>query len=277
MHRNQKIHARLQLIKRLLNLPNCEQLIKQIFQNDNQQQGSLTSTQKLKTYLNLLIEQEQNNDLKGQLSANDREILDHLNELLINTNNICTQGTNDILEKFDKAFDDELLKIFSKANKLVKTFLKQFDALSLSLTNDVRILNDNSFSTYAKVRKFYLQTIRTKRIKMYGTKQKWLQMAENLTHEHCLWYNGACAPQFYMLDQTEGPNRERRRLIKSNLNIPHKFFKKEVLYKLDNEKNRGSFDYLMCDEDGLLKNNSDNSYSIGDAISYNLRNSEHIQ
>jgi hypothetical protein len=276
MHRNQKIQTRLQLIKRLLNLPNCEQLIKQIFSTDNQQ-SSIVSTPKLKIYLNHLIEHEQNNTLdKKQLGTNDKEILEHLNELLINTNNLYTQGTHQLLEKFDKDYDDEMLKIYSKANKLFKTFLKQFDALNASLSNDVRILNDKSFSTYAKVRKFYLQNIRNKRIKTYDTKQKWLQIAENLTHEHCLWYNSACAPQFYMLDQTEGPNRERRRLIKSNLNIPKKFFKKDVHQKVENENSRGPFDYLLYDEDGLIKN-SENSYSIGDSISYNLRNSEHIQ
>ncbi len=299
MHPNHKLQTRLQLIKRLLNLPNCEQIIKYIFQNDNQQTTQI-QIQKLKIYLNFIIEQNQYSYDDLSLTSSDKEILDHLNELLINTNNVFdttqlniksylsfkkvlkqtnTQNTDDLLIKFDKDYDDELLKIYSKANSLLKTFLKQFEALNRTLVDYIRLLNENSFLVYAKVRKYYLQSIRTKRIKSYDIKQKWLLLIEHMTHENCLWFNEAFAPQFYVLDQTEGPNRERRRLIKSNLCIEKKFFKKEFYSKLDNESNPKKFDYLLCDEDNLSSTSScnQNNYSFGDSVSYYLRNSENIQ
>ena len=74
---------------------------------------------------------------------------------------------------------------------------------------------------------------------MFDVKQKWLHLIENMTHEKCIWFDENSAPvNFYILDQTEGPNRERRRLKKSHLYIPERFFKPEVVAekKLLNEK-----------------------------------------
>ena len=77
---------------------------------------------------------------------------------------------------------------------------------------------------HSSFRKSYLQRIKNKRIQIFDIKQKWIHLIEKMTHEKCIWYEmsgrEAVGPFFFILDQTEGPNRERRRIKKvPQLNI----------------------------------------------------------
>ena len=77
LHPNHKLQTRLQLIKRLLNTPNCETILKCILTlsdvNTNQQATFLTFNLKLSYYLNALT----------LVNDNDKEILKHLNATLV--------------------------------------------------------------------------------------------------------------------------------------------------------------------------------------------------
>ena len=97
-----------------------------------------------------------------------------------------------------------------------------------------------------------------------------------MTHEKCTWYESNNTDKnesiFFILDQTEGPNRERRRIKKVNqLNIPSRFFKPDLRQKIDDYKQINQLKYLI--------NNFDNSdtnsgFSAGDYMLYYLKNSE---
>ena len=122
-------------------------------------------------------------------------------------------------------------------------------------------------------------------MRTYDIKHKWLTIIDNMTHEHCLWYDPESSPQFYTLDQTEGPNRERRRLRKTHLNIDRRFFKECVKHKLDNEQKQNKFDYLLKNEEDHSKssilnnnNNNNNNYDgIVDSLTFYLKKPEHMQ
>ena len=78
---------------------------------------------------------------------------------------------------------------------------------------------------HSSFRKSYLQRIKNKRIQIFDIKQKWIHLIEKMTHEKCIWHemssgHDSASSIFFILDQTEGPNRERRRIKKvSQLNI----------------------------------------------------------
>lgn len=130
---------------------------------------------------------------------------------------------------------------------------------------------------HSNVRKSYLQRLKNKRIHRFDIKQKWLRLIDNMTHEKCLWHEPASAAStFYILDQTEGLNRERRRLKKSHLYIPERFFKDEYQQALRNEQHAGPLRYLLANydvaTDGSVTNST--SMSTGDYMLYYLKNSE---
>lgn len=98
MHPNQKIHTRLQLIKRLLNTPNCELILKCILSEvdlnngnsgetsfSSQQMNSVNFNSKLAFYLHAMMNNKSSNNM---LSNNDKEILLHLDEIF------CQVGLN---------------------------------------------------------------------------------------------------------------------------------------------------------------------------------------
>ena len=98
MHPNHKIHTRLQLIKRLLNTPNCELILKCILSEldlnnvtisessfSSQQISSVNFNSKLAFYLHALMNNKNSSSL---LSNNDKEILLHLDEIF------CQVGLN---------------------------------------------------------------------------------------------------------------------------------------------------------------------------------------
>ncbi len=127
---------------------------------------------------------------------------------------------------------------------------------------------------HSNVRKTYLQRLKNKRIQAFDVKQKWLHLIENMTHEKCLVVSPA--PAFYALDQTEGPNRERRRLKKRHLFMDSRFFKPEMAERLLDEKREPPLKYLLANYE---LSPTDGTYtsigmSTGDYMLYYLKNSE---
>jgi hypothetical protein len=301
LHPNNKLQTRLQLIKRLFNTPNYELIYKTIFTSDNSSYN-LASNSKLMIYLNILIEQQQKNSDK--MSNNDKEILNHLNEMfnlsflsatkLNSSKNYLNKLNNSVdLTNFDKEFDDEMLKIYTKSKIIFKQFIKIFDIFSRiidgkSFIDYITELNTNLFNNcMCDVLKSYFQYIKSRHDQTVELKHKWLEILENMTHEHCLWFDPLNAQHFTVLDQTEGPNRERRRLKKSHLYIKHKFFKNEVHNKVDCEKRASKYEYLLCNEDDYATSSNksnmssieptDGSYVIEDSSSHYFRNTIFLQ
>ena len=184
-----------------------------------------------------------------------------------------TQTTNDLLNQCDKEFDDETLKIYYRTNQTFKRFLQDFERLTEELNEYAVNLTNQVCSMHSNVRKTYLQRLKNKRIQMYDIKQKWLQLIENMTHECCIWHDAdSAATTFFILDQTEGLNRERRRLKKSHLYIPDKFFKADMKPKLLNEKRTPPLRFLLNTHEQLSSQAFEST--SGDYMLYHLKNSE---
>lgn len=132
--------------------------------------------------------------------------------LLINVTNNNSKSSLDLATQMDKEFDDEILKIYYKSKLTFSYFLDQFDKLTHDLNDFSCNLTNQVVLLHSSVRKLYFQRLKTKFIKSYDIKQKWIYLIENMTHEKCVWYDETSWPSFTILDQTEGPNRERRRL-----------------------------------------------------------------
>ena len=104
-------------------------------------------------YLNILIEQKQNDAEK--MSKNDKEILTHLNEMFnlsflsATKLNLAKNYANKLnslvdLTQFDKEFDDELLKIYSKSKTIFKQFIKLFDIFTRNSDNRIPFKSNKS-------------------------------------------------------------------------------------------------------------------------------------
>ena len=127
----------------------------------------MTFNLKLSFYLNALI--NSNNTI--QIVNNDKEVLKHLNEILVNSigfnyktelgsilnydlnetiassyvlvsssssslaqaNSLNSKVASDFLNQCDKEFDEEILKIYYRTNQMFKRFLQQFDRLTEEL------------------------------------------------------------------------------------------------------------------------------------------------
>jgi lysosomal-trafficking regulator len=231
------------------------------------------------------------------------------------------RGNVDLLNQFDKEFDEEILKIYTRAHLIHLRFLEQFERLTNDLNDFAVGLTNNVVSIHSNVRKVYLLRIKNKRIHLFDVKQRWNALIENIMHEQCIWHDPNSSPRFekktistikllkiinfnfilfqrfFILDQTEGPNRERRRMKRSNLYIPERFFKKERRHDLLNEKRQGPLKYLLKSSEDYEKMNNEqqdndnstnsttnneankidtnpvNSISMGDYMLYHLNNS----
>lgn len=111
---------------------------------------------------------------------------------------------------------------------------------------------------------------------MFDIKQKWLSLIDNMTHEKCIWHDPTTAPTCYILDHTEGLNRERRRLKKAHLYMAERFFKPDTVRKADNEKRPQPLRYLSANYETNSKGGTyeNVSMSTGDYMLYYLKNSE---
>jgi hypothetical protein len=174
--------------------------------------------------------------------------------LIVNTDSNWLRALVDLTTQFDKELDDEILKIFHKSKQIFNIFLEQYDKIvqelsqfSYNLTNKVVLMHSN-------VRKQLFQRLKSKMIKQYDVKQSWMHLIENMTHERCMWFDEASWPSFYILDQTESPSRERRRLKKSHLYIPERFYKEEVRWKLAHERQVHPLKYLLNNYEEYLNN-----------------------
>ncbi len=128
---------------------------------------------------------------------------------------------------------------------------------------------------HSNFRKTYLQRLKNKRNNAFDVKQKWLRLIDNLTHEKCLL--GCPAPTSSILDQTEGLNRERRRLKKAHLFMDSRFFKKEIANeRLKSENRKTPLKYLLANYELSLTDGTYTSVgmSTGDYMLYYLKNSE---
>lgn len=200
----------------------------------------------------------------------------------LNNSNLSRKNAFDLMNQLDKEFDDEILKIYNKSRTTFTYFLDQFDELTKELNKLSMNLTNQVVLMHSSVRKQYFQRLKLKFIKSYDIRHKCIYLIENMTHEKCIWHDSNSWPLFDILDQTEGPNRERRRLKKSHLYIPDRFFKQEFKLKLQNEKQPIPLRYLLSNyEDYLSSNNSSKSDSDGTlAVNYmlsNWKNSEIIR
>lgn len=329
LHPNHKLQTRLQLIKRLLNTSNCEIILKCILSLSDSQQTPISFNLKLAFYLNTLI--NSNSISHTQVGNNDKEILNHLNSMLINAGfnyknelsssafsallnrassfdlsdttessylfvqsssgkayssnpHAAKKNTLDLTTQFEKDHDEEVIKIYKKSHLIFKKFLEQFDRLTEDLNVFSTSMTNQVVAMHSQVRKLYLQRLKNKRIQAYDVKQKWTKLIENMTHERCFCYDSNTSLDFYILDQTEGPNRERRRLKKSHLFIPERFFKEEQRVKLLNEKQPTPLRYLLYNYEDYLAASSGDGFEpaskpssfMGDYLLYHLKNSEVI-
>jgi hypothetical protein len=298
LHPNHKQTTRINIIKNLLSTSHCEALIKFLIISDGQQSFNLKFT----FYLNALF------NLKPIMKKSDVEVLTMFNRLLIeagfNTKFEFTPNTSfllanssegfeivdssplissnrkstlDLNTQFDKEIDTEVLGIYRKTSAHFKRFLQQFDRLTEDLMHFSTHLTNLVVSMHSKFRKSDLQRLKYKRIQQYDAKQKWIRLIDNMTHERCIGFEARCAPMFSVLDYTEGPNRERRRLRKAHLFIPERFFKTEIKQHLANEKQSKPLKYLLNNYDDYLSSDSFQASSIGDFILYQLKNNENIE
>ena len=116
---------------------------------------------------------------------------------------------------------------------------------------------------HSSVRKQLFQRMKNKMIRQYEVRQRWLNLIENMTHERSMWHEEECEPGFFMLDQTEGPNRERRRLRKDHLYLDERFFKAETRPLLAAERRHSRLRYLAGDPQSI---------SSGDYMLYHKAN-----
>lgn len=89
-----------------------------------------------------------------------------------------------------------------------------------------------------------------------------------------MWFDKDSAPVHYILDQTEGPNRKRRRLKKSHLFIEERFFKDEAKAGLNSEKCEQPLRYLLASYELNAGQYVPTNMSTGDCMLYYLKNSE---
>ena len=188
--------------------------------------------------------------------------------LIVNTDSNWLRAIVDLTTQFDKEFDDEILKIFHKSKQIFNLFLEQYDKIIQELSNFSYNLTNKVVLMHSSVRKQLFQRLKSKLIKQYDIKKNWMGIIENMTHEKCIWFDAHCWPYFYILDQTESPCRERRRLKKSHLYLAEKYFKEETRSKLLNEKQTHPLKYLLNNYDDYFNSGSNNSDNIS------TRNSE---
>lgn len=189
-HPNHKLPTRLQLVKRLMNTPNCETILKCIVTLSDS--SSIPFSTKLSIHLNSLI----NASTTTSMSNNDKEILSHLSQILtqcgLNYKNDFTSSsppstlfvdssadfvvtslagetpylivsqTNrknsiDLNTQIDRDLDEEILKIFHKAKTAFMRFLDQYEKLVVELSEYGCVLTNQVVLQHSSVRKLYLQ------------------------------------------------------------------------------------------------------------------------
>ena len=197
--------------------------------------------------------------------------------------NQVRKNSIDLTTQIDRDLDDDIMKIFYKAKLAFVTFFDQYDRLVQELSRHACALTNQVVQQHSNVRKMYLQGLKNKLIKSYDVKQKWVQMIETMCHEKCLWHDPDSWPSFYILDQTEGAHRERRRLKKSHLFIEERFFKKHVQPSLTHERNVHPLKYLLNNYEDYLaantpsfENDSDGSFISNYGLNY-WKNNEIIK
>lgn len=196
------------------------------------------------------------NPFSGFSEAYSSESASESSYLIVNMNK--KKGTVDLSTQIDKELYDEIINIYKQSQNNFGFFTNYYDILAEDLSQFSCNLTNEVVTIHSHVRKISFQRLKAKFIKSYDVKQKWIYLIENLTHVKCLLFDANSWPQFDVLDQTEGPNRERRRLKKSHLLIGERFFKNEFKYKLKNETCSSSLKYLLNNyEDYLSQNQSD--------------------
>lgn len=292
MHPNHKSQIKMQLLKRLINTFSSETILRAVFINTDNLPSTYSLNLKLNIFFKTFIEKHESNleskevinTLKSCISVlNNGQNMTQIVNYYLNLNKIKVnlQKTPSYVDslhtQFDKDFDTEIITIYKSSNLIWNKFLNQFSSLKSNISDASSFLNENLFTVSSNARKNYLQNYKLKRIRSYSLRKSWNTLLDQFTVENYLWSDILKMPKFSMLDPTEGPNRERRRLKKSHLHIQDKFFKQEAKDRLENENANNKFSYLLKSDDECLNSNRNkNSLSIGDSIAYYLRNNEII-
>ncbi|GAB6023119.1 hypothetical protein CHUAL_007205 [Chamberlinius hualienensis] len=98
-------------------------------------------------------------------------------------------------------------------------------------------------------RKLYLNSLKKKFSDRLYIRQKWLSLVDRLTHERTIWHDSKSFPVSWELDQTEGPQRVRKRLSRCSLAMSERFLLSHAKEKLKMSGNVHPFEWLIKDED----------------------------
>ncbi|VDD90509.1 unnamed protein product [Enterobius vermicularis] len=125
--------------------------------------------------------------------------------------------------------------------KLIR-FLRnlQIDSPFANLSEErLRSLNSDeklSIQSYVENRNAHLLTMRQKASAIFDDEQIYVEQVSQiqLCHPEAVCHDPSSWPQSWELDPTEGPNRERRRLVPAHLRFDKQFILPEYVYKLEN-------------------------------------------
>lgn len=84
-------------------------------------------------------------------------------------------------------------------------------------------------------RKLFIQFNKLQSVKELQARSQWKQIVLDLCHTQGIFFHSQSHPNSWVLDFTEGPNRERRRLRTGLLGVDKKFLTEESRHKLDCE------------------------------------------
>ncbi|CAF1046492.1 unnamed protein product, partial [Didymodactylos carnosus] len=106
-------------------------------------------------------------------------------------------------------------------NKLQLDKTRLFTSKAMEITQDVINLQSHE-------RKKFIEHIRLTQSLELRIKHLWHNLCGQLTHELSIWYEPQLYPQFWELDPTESPNRERRRLQRAYCLMDKKYFQSHI-------------------------------------------------
>ncbi|CAF1260130.1 unnamed protein product [Didymodactylos carnosus] len=107
-------------------------------------------------------------------------------------------------------------------NKIQSDTIRLLTSKAMEITQDVINLQNHE-------RKKFIEHIRLTQSLELRIKHLWHNLSGQLTHELSIWYEPQLYPQFWELDPTETPNRERRRLQRAYCLMNKKYFQSHVV------------------------------------------------
>ncbi|VDN01686.1 unnamed protein product [Thelazia callipaeda] len=121
------------------------------------------------------------------------------------------------------------------------------------------------------LRKYFMKACRESELKDINTDLFLDQLVTDLSHPEGLCHDPESWPSSWSLDPTEGPNRERRRLMSSHLSFDSKFLQPEVVMKMKNrERSPPLFHLLSSLRRSVHELNLESGLELGERIILSL-------